>query len=123
MIQDICLGNVMIDCDDEQKLRDFYAELLGWEKCEMYGQPAVRNGNGIVFLFIQEEDYVAPVWPEQVGKQQKQMHLDFQVACVPAAVQQAEALGAVKAQAQFGSSYFTTMLDPAGHPFCLCAKD
>lgn len=123
MIQGICLGNVMVDCDDQKKLCEFYAELLGWEKCEMYGQPAVRSGNGVVFLFMQEEDYVAPVWPEQVCKQQKQMHFDFQVTDVTAAVRQAEALGAVKAQAQFGGSHFTTMLDPAGHPFCLCAKD
>ncbi len=123
MIQGICLGNVMLDCDDGKKLCDFYAELLGWEKCEMYGQPAVRSENDIVFLFAQEEDYIAPVWPEEAGRQQKQMHFDFQVPDLPAAVRQAEALGAVKAQTQFGDTHFVTMLDPAGHPFCLCAKD
>jgi predicted enzyme related to lactoylglutathione lyase len=123
MIQGICLGNVMVDCDDEIRLQAFYAELLGWEKCERYGRPAVSSGAGIVFLFSQEEDYVAPVWPEIAGAQQKQMHFDFQVPDVTAAVLQAEALGAVKAQAQFGGSDFVTMFDPAGHPFCLCAKD
>jgi predicted enzyme related to lactoylglutathione lyase len=123
MFQNVCLGNVMVDCDDEQRLRDFYAELLGWEKCELFGRPAVRGGNGIVFLFIEEEDYVPPVWPEQAGKQQKQMHFDFQVPDVAAAVRLAEKLGAVRALAQFGGAHFTTMLDPAGHPFCLCAKD
>jgi predicted enzyme related to lactoylglutathione lyase len=122
MIQGICLGNVMVDCDDEIKLRNFYAELLGWVKCEMYGRPAVRSDGGLVFLFSQEEDYVAPVWPEQAGLQQKQMHFDFQVPDVAAAVKQAQALGAVKAQAQFGGSDFVTMFDPAGHPFCLCAE-
>lgn len=123
MIQGICLGNVLVDCDNEKKLCEFYAGLLGWEKCEMYGHPAVRSGNGIVLLFVQEEDYIAPVWPEQAGEQQKQMHFDFQVPDVPSAVRQAEALGAAKAQAQFGGPHFTTMFDPAGHPFCLCAKD
>jgi catechol 2,3-dioxygenase-like lactoylglutathione lyase family enzyme len=123
MIHGICLGNVMVDCDDEQRLRDFYADLLGWEKCELYGHPAVRGGNGIVFLFVREDDYIAPVWPEQAGQQQKQMHFDFQVPDVAAAVRQAEAMGAVKARAQFGGADFVTMLDPAGHPFCLCAKD
>lgn len=122
-MHNICLGNVLVDCDDQEKLCNFYAQLLGWEKCKMYDLPAVRSGNGIVFLFIQEDDYVAPVWPEQDGKQQKQMHFDFQVPDVPAAVRQAEALGAVKAQSQFGGIHFTTMLDPAGHPFCLCAND
>ncbi len=123
MIQEICLGNVMVDCGDAEKLSGFYAKLLGWEECEMYGLPAVRSGSGIVFLFAQEENYIPPVWPEQDGRQQKQMHFDFQVPDVPAAVLQAEALGAVKAQSQFGGSDFTTMLDPAGHPFCLCLKD
>lgn len=122
-MQEIRLGNVMVDCGNQQALRDFYVALLGWEKCEKYGLPAVRSENGIVFLFIQEEDYVAPVWPEEPGKQQKQMHFDFQVPDVPAAVRRAESLGAVKTPEQFGGSDFTTMLDPAGHPFCLCAQD
>ncbi len=123
MIQGICLGNVMVDCSDARKLRDFYAELLGWEKCELFGLPSVSNESGIVFMFAQEEGYIAPVWPEQEGSQQKQMHFDFQVPDLPAAVRQAEALGAVKARAQFGGADFTTMLDPAGHPFCLCVKE
>ena len=123
MIEDISLGNVMVDCDDEHKLCEFYQQLLGWEKCVMFDRPAVRSKSGIIFLFKQEKDYVPPVWPEQSGKQQKQMHFDFQVPDVSAAVQRAENLGAVKAELQFGGEHFTTMLDPAGHPFCLCAKD
>lgn len=123
MNQAICLGNVMVDCDDEQKLCNFYADLLAWEKCVLYDRPAVRSVNGIVFLFIREDGYIPPVWPEQAGKQQKQMHFDFQVPDVPEAIRRAEALGAVKTQEQFGGSHFATMLDPAGHPFCLCAKD
>lgn len=122
MIQGVCLGNIMVDCVNAEKLCDFYAELLGWEKCEMYGCPAVRSGNSIMFLFAQEEDYIAPVWPEQAGKQQKQMHFDFQVPDVSSAVRHAETLGAVKTQEQFGGNDFVTMLDPAGHPFCLCRQ-
>ncbi len=77
----------------------------------------------LMITFVQEDDYVSPVWPEQASKQQKQMHLDFLVEDVPTFVQKAESLGAIKAEAQFGGEYFTTMLDPAGHPFCLCAND
>ena len=61
--------------------------------------------------------------PEENGRQQKQMHFDFQVDDVAAAVGKAEALGAVKTEAQFGGNLFVTMLDPAGHPFCLCKKE
>lgn len=123
MIQGIAFGDIVVDCADGKKLRDFYAGLLGWEKCELYGCPALCSDGGIVFLFVQEEDFVPSVWPEEPGKQQKQMHFDFQVPDVEAAVRQAEALGAVKAQAQFGGKAFVTMLDPAGHPFCLRVKE
>lgn len=122
MPTEVTLGNVMVDCDDETKLQKFYGELLGWELCELYARPAVRSSTGVVFLFIEEADYVRPVWPGKSGKQQKQMHFDFQVEVVAEMVKKAEALGAVKAEVQFGGEDFVTMLDPAGHPFCLCRK-
>lgn len=120
MKPEMAIGDVVVDCGDAAKLRNFYAELLGGEKCELYGLPALRSG--LLFLFAQEPDYVPPVWPEKDGRQQKQLHFDFQVPDVAAAVQRAKELGASVAKAQFGGSHFTTMLDPAGHPFCLCAK-
>lgn len=122
MKNEVILGNVMVDCDDEKKLQKFYGELLEWEMCELFARPAVRSSTGIAFLFIQEADYVSPVWPEEPGKQQKQMHFDFQVDNLEEMVQKAEVLGAVKAEAQFGGEDFVTMFDPAGHPFCLCRK-
>ena len=122
MNNEVILGNVMVDCDDEKKLQKFYSELLGWEMCELFARPAVRSSTGIVFLFIEEEDYIRPVWPEEERKQQKQMHFDFQVDNVLEMVRKAELLGAVKAEAQFGGNDFVTMFDPSGHPFCLCQK-
>ena len=122
MVDEVVLGNVMVDCDDERKLQRFYGELLGWEMCELFARPAVSSSSGIVFLFIEEKDYVPPVWPEDTGKQQKQMHFDFQVDNVAEMVKKAESLGAKKAESQFGGSDFVTMFDPAGHPFCLCRK-
>ena len=122
MVDEVVLGNVMVDCDDERKLQRFYGELLGWEMCELFARPAVSSSSGIVFLFIEEKDYVPPVWPEDTGKQQKQMHFDFQVDSVAEMVKKAESLGAKKAESQFGGNDFVTMFDPAGHPFCLCRK-
>ncbi|MGN6710949.1 VOC family protein [Anaerocolumna jejuensis] len=122
MIKGICLGNIMVDCNDEQGLCEFYHKLLGWEKSIMFGRPALSK-DGIVFLFMEEEDYVPPAWPEEEGKQQKQMHFDFQVANVAEAVEYAQSLGAKKAALQSGGKEWVTMLDPAGHPFCLCAQD
>lgn len=69
----------MVDCDDEKKLQKFYGELLGWEMCELFARPAVRSSSGIVFLFIEEKDYVPPVWPEKIGKQQNRCILIFRL--------------------------------------------
>lgn len=63
-----------------------------------------------------------PIWPEENKKQQKQMHFDFQVDNVLEMVEKAKELGAVKAINQYGGDDFVTMLDPSGHPFCLCKK-
>ncbi len=122
MKQEVTLGNIMVDCDDELKLQTFYGELLGWEKCKLFGRPAIKSSNGIVFLFIEEPNYIRPAWPEEDGKQQKQMHFDFQVDNVLIMVKKAESLGATKANDQYGGDDFITMIDPAGHPFCLCRK-
>lgn len=58
MKTEVVLGNVMIDCDDEKILQEFYCELLGWEKCVLYGRPAVRSSSGVVFLFIKEPNFI-----------------------------------------------------------------
>ncbi len=121
MISGIVLGNIMVDCADEHALCDFYHKLLGWEKGTKYGLPSVSK-DGIVFLFIGEPGYVPPVWPEEEGKQQKQMHFDFQVPDIHAAAEYAITLGAVNTPLQFGGEEWITLLDPAGHPFCLCAE-
>ena len=123
MIQGITFDNLTIDCSDEKRLCEFYHKLLGWEKCEFYGHQALKSPNNqLTFLFIQEEDYIPPVWPEEPGKQQKQIHFDFVMPDVAAAVQYAESIGAVKSKVQFGGEYFVTLFDPDGHPICLCAK-
>lgn len=122
MKEEVVLGNVMVDCDDPVKLQKFYGTLLGWEMCELFDLPAVRNAGGVAFLFIGEPDYTAPIWPEEAGKQQKQMHFDFQVDDPFEAAETAKSLGAVPAAHQYGGEHWVTMLDPAGHPFCLCRK-
>ena len=46
-------------------------------------------------------------------------HLDFAVDDLEQAVQYAVRCGASVADAQFSEGW-RVMLDPAGHPFCLC---
>ena len=122
MIELIQVGDILIDCADKEALCTFYEKLLGWERGMLYGYPSLISQNGLVLLFSQEEDYVPPVWPEEPNRQQKQIHFDFQVPDIEQAVAEAIRLGARRTEAQFGSEddVFVSMLDPAGHPFCLC---
>lgn len=124
MIKGISIGDISIDCANPERTRDFYAELTGWEKCEAYDCPALTGDGGLLILFMRcDFEYALPVWPEEAGKQQKQMHFNFQVDNLPSAVDEAIKLGASKAASQYGSEHFITMLDLEGHPFCLCAKN
>ena len=123
MIKGICINNLAIDSKDAVKLCNFYTELLGGDTHIMGKSATLRTQLGLELLFMEADfEYVKPVWPEEIGKQQKQMHFDFQVDDLLTAVLQAEALGACKAESQFGGNEFITMFDPEGHPFCLCAK-
>jgi hypothetical protein len=113
--------SINIDCPDTKKLREFYAELTNWD--QEFHWTALVTENGMNVHFMQSDfDYIPPVWPEGPGKQQKQMHFNFQVDDLPSAVDEAKRLGATKATIQYGGEHFVTMLDPVGHPFCLCRK-
>jgi hypothetical protein len=50
------------------------------------------------------------------------MHFDFQVGDLDSAVADAVALGARVADVQ-PQDNVRVLLDPAGHPFCLCRDD
>ncbi|MDR2506251.1 MAG: VOC family protein [Oscillospiraceae bacterium] len=116
------LANITIDCGDSKALASFYYKLLGGELKEAWGCPYLASANSDApgLLFVQEDDYVAPVWPEEEGKQQKSLHLDFVTDEYEESIAAALELGAVKASLQVAPDHFTVLLDPAGHPFCMC---
>ena len=120
MIPDL---SIMVDCQKTDKLRDFYAQLTEWD--QGFHRSTLIPENRTIICFMESEgdfDYTPPVWPEEPGKQQKQMHFLFQVDDLPCAVEEAVRLGAGKAAAQYGNEQFVTMLDTQGHPFCLCSR-
>lgn len=119
----VSIGDISIDCIHPERTREFYYSLTGWERKTMYGCPALIAENGLVILFMDcDFVYHPPVWPEESGKQQKQMHFNFQVSDLQAAVEDAIRLGATKPDSQYGGEQFITLLDPEGHPFCLCRQ-
>ena len=121
MIPNLTIGDLMIDCANAERARDFYAALTGYEKIASPYGPSLKTPNGMTLLFAEPDiPHTPPVWPEEPGKEQKQMHLDFGVDNLRAAVKRAMRLGAAKAKKQYNPKGHITMLDPDGHPFCLC---
>ena len=121
----IKLYMVTMDCKDPYALAKFYADLLQWvipfhdEDWACVGPPGTEQGAYPGITFQRNPAYVPPVWPEQPGAQQTMAHLDFAVNDLEAAVQAAVGCGARVADEQCSDGW-TVMLDPAGHPFCLC---
>ena len=110
----------VVDCPDPGELADFYGEVLGWEVSieDDGGWADARPTDGSNCISFQKvEDYRPPDWPGQEHPQQ--VHLDVVVDDVDAAEAAVVELGARRAPAQPGDT-FRVMLDPAGHPFCLC---
>ncbi len=116
--------NIVIDCavGDADRLAAFYAALLGWEYTHPAadGWAAVTSPEGAVYAFQEVKEYAPPMWPWKEGAPGQMLHLDFWVAAddLEAMVAYAIGLGARLAPAQFYKSS-RTMLDPAGHPFCI----
>jgi predicted enzyme related to lactoylglutathione lyase len=113
-----------IESPDPSSLASFYSELLGWPLAhEEPGTTILAAPEGSIYLVFQEAyDYEAPVWPPTSGKHRPMMHLDFQVDDLDSAVADAVALGATVAQHQ-PQGNVRVLIDPAGHPFCLCRDE
>jgi catechol 2,3-dioxygenase-like lactoylglutathione lyase family enzyme len=110
-----------IEAPDPGALAAFYSRLLDWPVVHQEpGTAILKPPQDSIFLVFQlAEDYVPPVWPPADGRQRPMMHFDIQVGDLDAAVDDAVALGARVAACQPNDSV-RVLLDPAGHPFCLC---
>ncbi|HEY7488825.1 MAG TPA: VOC family protein [Streptosporangiaceae bacterium] len=121
------MRSVVLDCPDTRVLAEFYRDLLGWEIIHAEyeaedGWVALADGGLPRLCFQRAADYRPPQWPDPVYPQQ--FHIDVTVDDMDSAEKQVLALGAVKTDVQFGDDdTFRTFLDPAGHPFCLCAGE
>ncbi|MDR1298738.1 MAG: VOC family protein [Oscillospiraceae bacterium] len=117
-------AGITMDSGNAWELCDFYHRLLGGKKhesgCGLYVDLLDSKQPGAPIMGFQEfEDYEPPVWPEEPGKQQTMVHWDFCVDDVAEGVKHALSCGAVLAEAQYGGDDYQTLIDPAGHPFCI----
>ena len=122
------LKTVILECKDISQLLSFYSQFLNWPvvfREDTFVRIQSRDtGMGIAFQYA--EEYISPIWPSQVGKQQIMSHLDFAVSDkneLAILTEKAIQLGAKVANDQYGGEEWTTLLDPAGHPFCLVIWD
>ena len=113
-----------VEAPDPKALANFYSELLDWKIAhEEPGTSILAAPGGTTYVVFQEaSDYEAPVWPPISGKQRPMMHFDFQVDDLDSAVVEAVALGATVSGHQPRQNV-RVLLDPAGHPFCLCRDE
>lgn len=109
-----------IEAPDPSGLARFYSELLGWPVGHQEpGTAILPTPHGAFLVFQQADGYRAPAWPPVDGQQRPMMHFDVQVADLESAVAEAVALGATVATTQ-PQANVRVLIDPAGHPFCLC---
>jgi catechol 2,3-dioxygenase-like lactoylglutathione lyase family enzyme len=131
------VDGICLDCSEETfpAMLDFYARFLGWAVTSGCGAPARCRHEGDHWALLQspaggttisvqsERWYRPPVWPEVDGRPAKMMHIEIAVDDVAAAADRAVAAGARQAPHQpqdRDPTQLRVMLDPAGHPFCLC---
>jgi hypothetical protein len=113
-----------LEAPDPMALATFYSDLLDWPIGHQEpGTVVLAAPEGAIYIVFQEAaDYEVPVWPPVAGAQRPMMHFDFQVGDLDAAVAEAVALGA-RVAAHQPQENVRVLLDPAGHPFCLCRDD
>lgn len=129
MVPNIKLQSMVLDCKQPAELAKFYMSLIGGEIVyEIDNYVAVSVPGETISISCQfDEDYTPPVWPDSRTEQMKMAHLDFAVQDLEAAVEFALSIGASKPEPQYWQEgwgpQWITLLDPAGHPFCLCSHE
>jgi predicted enzyme related to lactoylglutathione lyase len=126
-------GGVCLDCGNAEEMARFYGEVFGWavtardspeDRLGGSGWIAMSGpGGGPTVSFQAEEWYEPPTWPETPGAQTKMMHFEVTVDDLEAAVAVVVQAGGRSAPNQphdRDQARLRVMLDPAGHPFCLC---
>ena len=114
------LAMVSIDCADPRELAAFYHQILGWEILHSEQDYAMIGDGSLSVGFGRIDGYTPPRWPDPGAP--KQFHLDFCVADLDKAEAACLDAGAAKPDHQPGADRWRVLVDPAGHPFCICVK-
>jgi catechol 2,3-dioxygenase-like lactoylglutathione lyase family enzyme len=124
---------ICLDCADAEEMARFYSTVFGWTET-LRDDPDNRLGGagwiamsgpdgGPSVSFQAETWYEPPTWPETDDAGSKMMHFEVGVDDIDAAVAlvvQAGGRVADHQPADRDPRRLRVVLDPAGHPFCLC---
>lgn len=112
---------VNLDCAEPPRLAAFYSELTGGEitySTDDYAPVEIKGA--LTILFQRVAEHRPPTWP--TAERPQQAHLDFYVANLDEAEALAVKAGATRAESQPNPDRWRVVLDPAGHPLCLCVR-
>ncbi|MCP2257600.1 hypothetical protein LX15_001285 [Streptoalloteichus tenebrarius] len=109
---------VNLDCQDPGRLATFYSEVLGLPVTHSAEEYAMVSDGTTSLGFGRVPDHTPPAWPDTTGT--KRYHLDLAVSDLDAAEKACRDLGATVPDFQPGGDRWRVLLDPAGHPFCIC---
>ena len=111
---------VNLDCANPPQLAEFYSKLTGGEVTYTSEEYAAVQAGSITLYFQKVADHRPPTWPDSERPQQS--HLDFYVENLQDAEAAALEFGASKPGFQPDGEKYRVVLDPAGHPLCLCLR-
>jgi len=117
------LSGIALECADPATLADFYSRVTGWPI--VYADDGwVSIGDGrdadLHLSFQRSPGYRPPTWPDAASSMQ--FHLHIRVDDLQAAHAAVVDLGATLLDHQPNPDGSRVFADPAGHPFCLCAR-
>lgn len=112
------LGSITLDCDDPSELAEFWSAMLGGTITASNEKFASLKTPQGVLTAIRVPDYRPPTWPDNAVP--KQIHLDLVVNDLDVAEAQSVSLGAKVSALQPAPELCRVLVDPAGHPFCVC---
>ncbi|MGW1058811.1 VOC family protein [Micromonospora rubida] len=107
-----------VDCSDPRQLAAFYGQVLNWPVTHSEEEYAMITDATTAIGFGRVPDYKPPAWPKDTDA--KRYHLDLAVDDLSEAETNCLALGATVPDFQPGGQRWRVLLDPEGHPFCLC---
>lgn len=115
------LAAITVDCPDPAPIAAFYQAAAGGETVRSENDSAWVRIAGTLWIFRRVENYQPPTWPS--ADVPLQIHMEFYVDDLSVAEHELIGFGATTAEYQSNrASGLLVMLDPAGHPFCICKR-